>query len=69
MNIRNKELMKGILETSCEKVEKEESSQEVVIRETKEEMGLKIQPLYLVNDEFYDCNIYIYRLEDMEKLE
>jgi 8-oxo-dGTP pyrophosphatase MutT (NUDIX family) len=42
MSIRSKELMKGMLQTSCGKVEHGESSWEVVIKETKEETGLEI---------------------------
>ena len=69
MSIRSKELMKGMLQTPCGKVESGESSWEAIIRETKEETGLEIWPSYLLNDEFYDCDIYTYRLGDMEKPE
>ena len=61
--------MKGILQTPYGKVESEESSWEAVIREMKEETGLEIWLSYLLNDEFYDCDIYTYRLRDMEKSE
>ena len=69
MSIRSKKLMKEMLQTLCEKVESRESSWETVIRETKEETGLEIWPSYLLNDKFYDCDIYTYRLENMEKSE
>ena len=69
MSVRSKEPMAGMLQTPCKKVKLEESSWEAVTRETKEETGLEIWPSYLLNDEFYDCDIYTYRLGDMEKLE
>ena len=50
-------------------MEPRKSSWEAVIRETKEETGFEIWPSYLLNDEFYDCDIYTYRLKDMEKPE
>src|SRR5688572_23537336 len=56
-----------MLQMLCEKVEPKESFWKAAIRKTKEKMGLKIWPSYLVNDEYYDCDIYTYRLEEMEK--
>ena len=69
MSIRSKESMKEMLQTLYGKVESEESSWEAVIREIKEETKLEIWPSYLLNDEFYDCDIYTYRLKDIEKPE
>src|ERR1044071_7897073 len=69
MSIRSKEPMKEMLQIPCGKVESGESSWEAVIRETKEETGLEIWPSYLLNDKFYNYDIYTYRLEDMEKPE
>ena len=61
--------MKRMLQTSYKKVELGKSSQKAVIRKTKEEIGLEIWPSYLLNDKFYDCDIYTYKLGDMEKPE
>ena len=69
MSIRSKEPMKGMLQMPYGKVEPGKSSQEAVIRETKKKTGLEIWPSYLLNDEFYDCDIYTYRLRDIEKSE
>src|ERR1044071_3166879 len=69
MSIRSKEPMKEMLQIPCGKVESGKSSWEAVIREIKEETGLEIWPSYLLNDKFYDCDIYTYRLGDMEKPE
>ena len=65
MSIRSKEPMKEMLQTSYGKVKSGESSWKAVIRKIKEETGLEIWPSYLLNDEFYDCDIYTYRLEDI----
>ena len=69
MSIRSKEPIKGILQTPCGKVESRKSSWKVVIREMKEETELEIWPSYLLNDEFYDCDIYTYKLGDIKKPE
>jgi len=56
---RYKDPMKGLIQVSCEKVDPEETSYQVVCREIREEMGLHTAPLYLTTDKGFNCDLYI----------
>src|SRR6266498_297629 len=55
---RYKELMEGLIQVPCEKVDLGETSYQAVYRETREEMGLHIAPVYLTKDKGFNYDIY-----------
>ena len=50
--------MEGLIQVSCEKVDPGETSYQAVCRETREEMGLHITPVYLTMDKSFNCDLY-----------
>ena len=63
-------VMGGLWNVPEGKVEKNETSIEAVLRETKEETGLIIEPQRMkkiFNDANYNCDVYITQLFDHEK--
>jgi len=56
---RYKDPMKGLIQVSCEKTEKEETSYQAVCKEIREEMGLHTVPKYLTKNDRFNCDIYI----------
>ena len=68
---KNKE-MYNVWQVLGEKVELEESSVQVTIRETKEETGLQIgkeELTYLFNDPKFNCDVYATKLTHNQRLE
>ncbi len=55
---RYKDLMEGLIQVLCEKVDPEETSYQAVCRETREETGLHTTPVYLNIDKSFNCDIY-----------
>ena len=55
---RYKDLMKGLIQVPCEKVDSGETSYQAVCRKTREEMGLHIAPVYLTIDKGFNCDLY-----------
>ncbi len=55
---RYKDPIEGLIQVPCEKVDPEEISYQAVCRETKEETGLHIIPVYLITDKGFNCDIY-----------
>ena len=61
---RYKDLMEGLIQVSCEKVDLEETSYQAVCRETREETGLHTAPVYLIMDKSFNCDLYIMDIEE-----
>ncbi len=55
---RYKDLMKGLIQVSCGKVDPEETSYQMVCREIREETGLHTAPVYLTTDKGFNCDLY-----------
>src|SRR6266498_2192262 len=56
---RYKDLMEGLIQVPCEKVDSGETSYQAVCRETREVTGLYTAPVYLITDKGFNCDIYI----------
>jgi len=56
---RYKDLMKGLIQVLCEKVDKGEISYQAVCRKIREEMRLHIVLKYLIKDNRFNCDLYI----------
>ena len=57
--------MNGLLQSPCEKVEKNETSIKAVLRETLEETSLRFKKedvAYLFNDSQFDCDVYLTKI-------
>src|SRR6266498_5348353 len=52
---RYKDLMEGLIQVPCEKVDPGETSYQAVCQETKKEMELHIIPVYLTTDKSFNC--------------
>jgi len=59
--------MKGLIQVSCEKVDKGETSYQAVCREIRKEMGLYTVLKYLTKDDRFNCNIYTIDIIEGEK--
>ncbi len=55
---RYKDLMEGLIQVPCEKVDSGEISYQAVCRETREETGLHTAPVYLTTDKSFNCDLY-----------
>ena len=55
---RYKNLMEGLIQVSCEKVDPEETSYQAICRETREETGLHTASIYLITDKSFNCDLY-----------
>ncbi len=55
---RYKDLMEGLIQVPCEKVDPGEISYQAVCREIKEETGLHTAPVYLTTDKSFNCDLY-----------
>ena len=55
---RYKNLIEGLIQVPCGKVDLEETSYQAVYRETREKTGLHIALLYLTIDKGFNCNLY-----------
>ncbi len=55
---RYKDLMEGLIQVPCEKVDPGETSYQAACRETREETGLHTTPVYLSTDKSFDCDLY-----------
>ncbi len=51
--------MEGLIQVSCEKVDLGETSYQAVCRETREETGLHIAPVYFTMDKGFNYDLYI----------
>jgi len=60
---RYKDLMKGLIQISCEKVDPKETSYQAVCKETREEIGLYMTLIYLITDKGFNCNLYTTDIE------
>src|ERR1044072_5836984 len=70
MSERYKALMKGKLQTPCGKVEEEETSWMTAIRELEEETEIKGPTMkYWGVDKQFNCDIYLYQLEEEDIME
>src|SRR6266498_2897508 len=56
---RYKNLIEGLIQIPCEKVEKEKILYQAVCKEIREETGLHITLKYLTKDDRFNCDIYI----------
>ncbi len=50
--------MEGLIQVPCGKVDPGETSYQAVCRETREEIGLHVAPVYLTTDKSFNCNLY-----------
>ncbi len=55
---RYKDLIEGLIQVPCGKVDPGETSYQAVCRETREETGLHIAPVYLTIDKSFNCDLY-----------
>src|SRR6266542_1398794 len=55
---RYKNLMKGLIQVSCKKVDLGEMFYQAVCRETREETGLHTALVYLTMNKSFDCDLY-----------
>ncbi len=55
---RYKDLIEGLIQVSCGKVNSGETSYQAVCRETKEETGLYTASIYLTVDKGFNCDLY-----------
>jgi len=60
---RYKDLMEGLIQVSCKKVDLKETSYQVVCRKTREKTGLYIVSVYLIMDKEFNCNLYTTDIE------
>ena len=56
--------MKRLIQVPCKKVNPRETSYQAVYRETREEMGLHIAPVYLTKDKGFNCDLYTTDIEE-----
>ncbi len=56
---RYKDLIEGLIQVSCEKVNKGETSYQAVCREIRKEIRLHTALKYLTKDDRFNCNLYI----------
>ncbi len=61
---RYKDPMEGLIQVSCEKVDPEKTFYQAVCRETKEETGLHMVPVYLITDKKFNCDLYTMNIEE-----
>ncbi len=61
---RYKDLMKGLIQVPCEKIDPGETSYQAVCRETREKTGLYTAPVYLITDKDFNCDLYITDIEE-----
>ncbi len=50
--------MEGLIQVPCGKVDPGETSYQAVCRETREEIGLHVAPVYLITDRSFNCDLY-----------
>ncbi len=50
--------MKGLIQVSYGKVDLVKTSYQAIYRETREETGLHITPVYLTTDKGFNCDLY-----------
>ncbi len=55
---RYKDLMEGLIQVPCEKVDPGETSYQAVCREIRKETDLHTVPIYLTTDKSFNCDIY-----------
>src|SRR6266542_1648869 len=55
---RYKDPMKGLIQVPYGKIDPGEISYQAVYRETREETGLHIAPMYLITDKGFNCDLY-----------
>ena len=56
---RYKDLMKGLIQVPCGKVDSKETSYQAICRETREETDLYTASVYLTTDKGFNCDFYI----------
>ena len=56
---RYKDLMEGLIQVPCGKVDLRETSYQAICREIREETGLHTAPVYLITDKDFNYNLYI----------
>jgi len=61
---RYKDLMEGLIQVSCGKVDPGKTSYQAVIRETIEEAGLTSASKYLCKDDRFNCDLYTTDIRD-----
>ena|SRR6266540_6722775 len=62
-----KDSIEGLIQVSCEKMEKKETSYQAVYRETREETELHTALKYLTKDNRFNCDIYTTDITEGEK--
>ena len=55
---RYKDLIEGLIQVPCRKVDPGETSYQAVCRETREEIGLHTASVYLTTDKRFNCDLY-----------
>jgi len=55
---RYKDLMEGLIQVPCGKVDPGETSYQAACRETRKETGLHTAPVYLITDKSFNCDLY-----------
>ncbi len=61
---RYKDLMEGLIQVPCGKVDLEETSYQAVIKKTIEETELTSASKYLYKDDRFNCDLYITDIRD-----
>ena len=61
---RYKDLMEGLIQVPCGKVNLGKTSYQAVCREIRKEMGLYIASVYLITDKGFNCDLYITDIEE-----
>src|SRR6266540_1978257 len=62
---RYKDLIEGLIQVPCGKVDLGETSYQAFCRETREETGLYTMPVYFITDKSFNCNLYTTDIGEM----
>ena len=61
---RYKDSIEELIQVSCGKVDLGETSYQAICRETREETGFHIVPVYLTIDRKFNCDLYTINIKE-----